>query len=181
MRGWNIGGFRQWCHLSSNWSGIYLIPHARWSDVLELDDVFYVLGLTMNLFLVLAMTNLRHVAEFDDQQVLVKDHSHDLGRVLAKGVQEGGLYKLLAKTIKHRDLVHDTDNLCRLWHKLDLVTYIMEHYLFWMTWCRDCWTSRWRRHDCARVMHSRSMPKLLVQVLSIDWKWFLNTWCVWYD
>ena len=93
---------------------IYLIPHVRSSDVLELDDVFYVLGLTMNLFLVLAMTNLRHVAEFDDQQVVVKDHSHDLGRVLAKGVQEGGLYKLLAKTIKHRDLVHDTDNLCRL-------------------------------------------------------------------
>ena len=93
---------------------IYLIPHVRSSDVLELDDVFYVLGLTMNLFLVLAITNLRHVAEFDDQQVVVKDHSHDLGRVLAKGVQEGGLYKLLAKMIKHRYLVHDTDNLCRL-------------------------------------------------------------------
>ena len=68
----------------------------------------------MNLFLVLAMTNLRHVAEFDDQQVVVKYHSHDLVRVLAKVVQEGGLYKLLAKMIKHRDLVHDTDNLCRL-------------------------------------------------------------------
>ena len=58
---------------------IYLIPHVRSSDVLELDDVFYVLGLTMNIFLVLAMKNLRHVAEFDDQQVVVKDHSHDLG------------------------------------------------------------------------------------------------------
>ena len=132
-------------------------------------------------FLVLAMTNLKHVAEFDDQQVVVKDHSHDLGRVLAKGVQEGGLYKLLSKMIKHRDLVHDTDNLCRLWHKLDLVTYIMEHYLFWMTWCMDCWNSRWRRHDCARAMHSGSMPKLLVQVVSIEWEWFFNTWCVWYD
>jgi len=41
MRGWHIGGVRQWCHLSSYWSGIYLIRHA-WSsgDVLELDDVF---------------------------------------------------------------------------------------------------------------------------------------------
>ena len=86
------------------------MPHARSSDVLELDDVFYVLGLTMNLFLVLSMKNIRHVAEFDDQQVLVEDHIHDLGQVLAKGVQEGVLYKLLAKTIKHRDLVHDTKN-----------------------------------------------------------------------
>ena len=59
----------------------------RSSDVLELDDVFYVLGLTMNLFLVLAMTKLRHVAEFDDQQVVVKDNSHDLGQVFAKVVQ----------------------------------------------------------------------------------------------
>ena len=69
-------------------------------------------------FLVLAMKNIRCVVEFDDQQVVVKDHSHDLGRVLAKGVQEGGLYKLLAKTIKHRDLVHDTNNLYRLWHEI---------------------------------------------------------------
>ena len=68
----------------------------------------------MNLFLVLAMTKLRRVAKFDDQQVVVKDHNHDHGRVLAKGVEEGGLYKLLAKMIKHRDLVHDTNNLCRL-------------------------------------------------------------------
>ena len=29
---------------------IYLIPHVQSSDVIELDDVFYVLGLTMNLF-----------------------------------------------------------------------------------------------------------------------------------
>ena len=41
----------------------------------------------MNLFLVLAMTKLRCVAEFDDQQVVVKDNSHDLGRVFAKVVQ----------------------------------------------------------------------------------------------
>jgi len=41
----------------------------------------------MNLFLVLAMTKLRCVAAFDDQQVVVKDNSHDLGRVFAKVVQ----------------------------------------------------------------------------------------------
>jgi len=41
----------------------------------------------MNLFLVLAMTKLRRVAEFDDQQVVVKDNSHDLGQVFAKVVQ----------------------------------------------------------------------------------------------
>jgi hypothetical protein len=44
------------------------------SDVLELDDVLYVPGLTKNLLSISAMTDLRCVAEFDDQQVIIKDH-----------------------------------------------------------------------------------------------------------
>jgi hypothetical protein len=55
-------------------------------DVLELDDVLYVLGLTKNLLSVSAMTDLRCVVEFDDQQVIIRDCSHEHGQVLAKGV-----------------------------------------------------------------------------------------------
>jgi hypothetical protein len=43
-------------------------------DVLELNDVLYVLGLTKNLLLVSTMTDLKCVVEFDDKQVIIIDH-----------------------------------------------------------------------------------------------------------
>jgi hypothetical protein len=40
-------------------------------DVLELNDVLYVLGLTKNLLSISAMIDLKCVVEFDDKQVII--------------------------------------------------------------------------------------------------------------
>jgi hypothetical protein len=78
--------------------------------------VFYMfLGLTKNLLSVSVMIDLGCIVEFDDQQVIIQRRCPDLGQVLARGIQEGGLYRLLVDLV--RALVHDSDNLCKLWHK----------------------------------------------------------------
>jgi hypothetical protein len=46
--------------------------------VLQLDDVLYVPSLVKNLLSVLAMSYLRCVTGFDDQQVIIKDCNEDL-------------------------------------------------------------------------------------------------------
>jgi hypothetical protein len=56
------------------------------SDVLELDDVLYVPGLTKSLLLVSCMTDLQCMVEFDGQQVIIRKCSLEPGQVLARGV-----------------------------------------------------------------------------------------------
>jgi hypothetical protein len=48
-------------------------------EVLELHEVLYVLGMTKNLLLVSCLINLKCKVEFDDQGVIIKSHSPDLG------------------------------------------------------------------------------------------------------
>jgi hypothetical protein len=60
-------------------------------DILELDFVLFVLDITNSLLSVSCMTNLQCLVEFDGEQVTIRDRSHASGRVLDKGVQEGGL------------------------------------------------------------------------------------------
>jgi hypothetical protein len=56
------------------------------SDVLELDYVLYIPDVTNSLLLVSCMTDLQCLAEFDGQQVTIKQGSHGSGQVLARGV-----------------------------------------------------------------------------------------------
>jgi hypothetical protein len=86
-------------------------------EVLELHEVLYVLGMTKNLLSVSCLTDLKCRVEFDDQEVIIRSHSLDPGRVLAGGVREGGLYRLLADPMKQRTLLTSNDNLCELWHR----------------------------------------------------------------
>jgi hypothetical protein len=53
--------------------------------------------------------------EFKNQQVLIrpKESSPDIAQVT--GVREGNLYKLQGELVQF--LVHNSDNLCELWHK----------------------------------------------------------------
>ena len=44
-------------------------------DVIEVNDVLYVLGLTKNLLSISAMIDLQCVVKFDDKQVVIIDHS----------------------------------------------------------------------------------------------------------
>lgn len=68
------------------------------SDVLGLNDVLYVFGLTKNLLSVSAMADLQCQG-------------------LARRMCEGGIYKLVVYPRKHDSLMHDGDKLCKLWHK----------------------------------------------------------------
>jgi hypothetical protein len=56
------------------------------SVVLELNDALYFHGLTKTLFVVSVTTNLACVVEFDNQQVIIKHHSEELGCVLSRGM-----------------------------------------------------------------------------------------------
>lgn len=69
-------------------------------DVLELDFVLYVPSLTRSLLLVSCITDLQCLDEFDGQQVTIRDSSHGSNQVLARGVQEGGLQRLLVDPVE---------------------------------------------------------------------------------
>jgi hypothetical protein len=89
--------------------------HVPSSDLLELNGVLYVLGLIKNLLSNSIMVELGCIVEFKNQQVIIQRKCPNLGGVLAKGIQEGGLYMFLVNPV--RALKHENDNLCKLWHK----------------------------------------------------------------
>lgn len=66
----------------------------------------HIYSLTKNLLSVSVMTDLRCIVEFDDHQVLIQKRCVE---PLAKGVQEGGLYKVEGNLVIA--LVHHSDNL----------------------------------------------------------------------
>lgn len=74
-------------------------------DVLELHNVFIVPCLTKNLLSASTMKDMKCVAKFDDQQVIIRNGSHEHGQILSKGMQEGGLYRLLTILMKCDALV----------------------------------------------------------------------------
>jgi hypothetical protein len=85
------------------------------SHVLELSGVLYVHGLPNNLLSISIMKDLGCIVEFNDQQVILQRRCLDPGRVLVRGILEGGLYRVLVDQV--RALMHDSNNLCDLWHK----------------------------------------------------------------
>jgi hypothetical protein len=82
---------------------------------LETKDVLYVPGLRKNLLSVSAMEDKGFVVKFQKGQVLIhlEESSPDTTEVI--GVREGNLYRLQGKPVQA--LVHDSDNLCELWHR----------------------------------------------------------------
>jgi hypothetical protein len=79
------------------------------SDVLELNDVLFVLSLKKNLLSVSCMTNFQCRVAFEGQQCTISNCSLASLRTLARGVWDGGLYKLLVDD--HVALVHDSEKL----------------------------------------------------------------------
>jgi hypothetical protein len=75
----------------------------------------FVLGLRKNLLLISVMEDKGYVVEFKNQQVLIKLKESTLEVAQVIQVREGYLYRLQGEPI--RALVHNTDNLCELWHK----------------------------------------------------------------
>lgn len=68
--------------------------------VLELDFVLYVVDLIKCMLSISCMTNLLCSIEFDGQQVTIKNDNYGYSQVLAIGMSESGLYKLLMNPIE---------------------------------------------------------------------------------
>jgi hypothetical protein len=68
--------------------------HMPIREILEFHEVLYVPGMTNYLLSISCLTNLKQCPKFDDQGLIIKGHSPDLGGVLARGVCKGGLYML---------------------------------------------------------------------------------------
>jgi hypothetical protein len=80
-------------------------------NVLELHDFLFVHGLMKNLFFVSTIMDLKRLVEFNDQQYTIRHCNQEHGRFLAKRVREIDLYMLLADTLKHEALVHESGKL----------------------------------------------------------------------
>jgi len=70
-----------------------------------------------NILLILAMTNLQCIVDSNDKRAIIKVRSEKDGRVLVKGVLEGGLNRSLVDPVKHGSLLHDYEKMGELWHK----------------------------------------------------------------
>jgi hypothetical protein len=71
----------------------------RLGDVVDLDHILYVPNLMKILFSISCMT-LQCFVKVDGQQVNIRDNSHGSSQVLAKRIQEDGLYKLFTNIIE---------------------------------------------------------------------------------
>jgi hypothetical protein len=82
---------------------------------LDFDNVLFVLGLTKNLLSVFVMEDKGFAIEFKNQQVLIRPKESSLESTQVIRFREGNLYRLQGEPT--RALVHNTNNLCKLWHK----------------------------------------------------------------
>jgi hypothetical protein len=82
---------------------------------LEAQDVLYVPGLKKNLLSVSVMEDRGFVVMFKKGKVLICPEGASPDTTMSIGVREGNLYRLKGKPVQA--LVHDSDNLCELWHK----------------------------------------------------------------
>lgn len=80
----------------------------------EAQDVLYVPGLKKNLLSVSVMENRGFDIMFKKGQVLIHPERASPDTAVSIGVREGNLYRLRGKPVQA--LVHDSDNLCELWH-----------------------------------------------------------------
>jgi hypothetical protein len=97
-------------------AGVGTIPFQLESgDSLDFNDVLFVPSPRKNLLSISVMEDKGFVVEFKNQQVFIrpKDSSLDIAQVI--GVRECNLYRLQGEPVQV--LVHNYDNLCKLWHK----------------------------------------------------------------
>jgi hypothetical protein len=77
--------------------------------------VVYVLGLKKNMLSALFMEDMGFVFIFHKGKVIICPEGVIPNTIVSIGVREGNLYRLQGKPIQ--DLVHDSDNLCEIWHR----------------------------------------------------------------
>jgi hypothetical protein len=80
------------------------------SDVLELNVVSFIPTLKKNLLVVSYMINFQCRVTFEGRQCTISNCILSSLKTLGRGVQNGGLYRLLADLMA---LVHDSEMLCK--------------------------------------------------------------------
>jgi hypothetical protein len=89
--------------------------HLESGGSLDAHDVLYVPGLKKNFLSVSAMEDKGFFITFQRGKVLIHPEKDSPDKTVVIGVREGTLYRLQGKPVQ--DLVHDSDNLCELWHR----------------------------------------------------------------
>jgi hypothetical protein len=72
-------------------------------------------GIKKNLLSILVMEDKGFVVIFQRGKVLIRLEGVSPNTIVRIGVREGNLYRLQGKLV--HALVHDSDNLCELWHR----------------------------------------------------------------
>jgi hypothetical protein len=85
------------------------------SIVLHIEEILFVPRLKKNLLSISTLEDKGFRATFMDGKALLWPKDRDMILVVVIGVREGGLYTLPRRHIQA--LVHDTINLCELWHR----------------------------------------------------------------
>jgi hypothetical protein len=83
---------------------------------MKMKDVLYVLGLNKNLISISSLYEKVFRVSFVNGEVLMWPKGKTIDDAVVIGVQEGGLYKLKGQS--DLALVHNTMNLCELWHSI---------------------------------------------------------------
>ena len=74
---------------------IFLSPN----DVLEMNDVLFVLGLKKNIYLLFYIIDFQFRVAFEGQQCTIIDFNLASPRTLVRGMWDGGLYMLLTNPL----------------------------------------------------------------------------------
>jgi transposase InsO family protein len=82
---------------------------------LRMSDVLYVSGLKKNLLSISVMEDKGYAVAFSGGHVLAWSRGSSIDSAGVISVRDGGLYRLTGQPT--RALVHDSDSLCKLWHK----------------------------------------------------------------
>ena len=83
--------------------------------LLKMKDMLYVHGLKKNLLSISGLEKKGFRVAFVDGQVLMWPKGKTIDDAIVIGVLQGGLYKLKGES--NQALVHNTINLCELWHR----------------------------------------------------------------
>jgi hypothetical protein len=111
-----------WIHLELGDDSKYVVKgertilfHLELGGLLETWDVLYVPRLKKNMLSILVMEDMGFVFIFHKGKVLICPKGVIPNTTMIIGVREGNLYRSQGKPMQ--DLVHDSDNLCELWHR----------------------------------------------------------------
>jgi hypothetical protein len=92
-----------------------ILCHIESGCSFEAKDMLYVPGLRKNFLSISVMKDKGFVVTFKKGKVLIHPKGDSLDTIMRIGVREDKLYELKGNSV-YTTLVHDSDNLCEIWH-----------------------------------------------------------------